>query len=54
MSILEFLEAKMGTVPPELASRVTQINDLARLHRLRKLLFSGVPLADFEQALDSI
>lgn len=53
-SILEFLEARMGNVPPEMAARLTQINDLDRLHRLRKLLFSDIQLADFEQAFNSI
>ena len=50
-AILEFLEISMGTVPADLAGRVTQITDLRRLRSLRRLLFSGVPLAEFEQAL---
>lgn len=53
-SILEILEAQFGSVPPDLVSRVTQLNDLDRLRRLRKLLINGIPLADFEQVLDSI
>lgn len=50
---LDILEAKIGTVPQELASRLMQIHDLERLRRLRKQLLSGMSLADFEQALNN-
>jgi hypothetical protein len=52
-SILEILEARIGDIPPDLASRLTQINDLDRLHRLRKMLINGAPLSDFEKSLDN-
>ena len=52
-TILELLEAKIGSVPQGLASRLMHIHDLERLRRPRKLLLNGMSLADFEQALNN-
>ena len=47
-SLLEIIEARAGTVAPEMAARVAQIHDLDRLRTLRKLLLGGAPLTEIE------
>ena len=47
-SLLEIIEARVGTVPQDIASRVAQISDLDRLRNLRKLLLKEDSLADIE------
>ncbi len=45
-SILEILEARMSVIPPDVALRVAQINDLNSLRMLRRRLLEGASLSE--------
>lgn len=49
--ILELLEVRFGTVAPDLTERIHAISSLPRLRKLRRMLFEGMTLVDFEDAV---